>query len=236
MIDDRTLLVGAFAAFAQQLEQIDRDPSDAVLPTLSGNHDADWAYPASLPAGYVDGDTYGFGFLTSPMAGLAETVPQEALAPLFLTTVDPGSPAAKLGLRPGDVIEAVNGNAPFADGVLSPGVVEPLFNPDVKGTAVRLTLHRPWTGRTWTVTAKPDVYTAPPPTVSSKLLAGDVAYIELPVFDPDAADDVLKAIANLAQGRTLHGVVLDLRGNGGRDRRRARPLPSTNRAGPVRRT
>jgi len=65
------------------------------------------------------------------------------------------------------------------------------------------------------VAAKPALYQAAAPSVSSKLLPGDVAYVELPGFYYGAADEVLAAIANLAKGRTLRGVVLDLRGNGG---------------------
>ncbi|MFD0471431.1 S41 family peptidase [Nonomuraea thailandensis] len=51
--------------------------------------------------------------------------------------------------------------------------------------------------------------------VRSKLLDGGVAYVRLAGFAPDSAKRTLAAIARLREGRTLTGVVLDLRGNGG---------------------
>jgi PDZ domain len=59
----------------------------------------------------------------------SDTAPQEALPPLFITTVLPGSPAASNGLRPGDIIVSVNGAPPFPGGVISAGVMNPLFGP-----------------------------------------------------------------------------------------------------------
>jgi len=76
-------------------------------------------------------------------------------------------------------------------------------------------LHRPATGRTWTVTLTPALYQAPPPAVSAKLLDGDIAYVQLPGFFPGSAGQVLQDISNLAGAVKLHGLILDLRGNGG---------------------
>lgn len=78
-------------------------------------------------------------------------------------------------------------------------------------------LHRPATGRTWTVTLTPGFYQASPPPVSAKLLNGDIAYVQLPGFFSGAADQVLQAVPNPAKGAKLHGLILDLRGNGGGD-------------------
>jgi len=96
-------------------------------------------------------------------------------------------------------------------------------------------LHRPATGRTFTVklttsstvpppatrTASPTpTSTTPPPQpspVTSRLLDGNVAYVKMGEFSLAAAADVLAAIVKLGKGRTLHGVVLDLRANGGGD-------------------
>ena len=67
--------------------------------------------------------------MTSPAHPLTDTAPQEALPPLFVTAVAPGSPAASDGLRPGDVIVSVNGAPPFADGIVSEGVMNLLSVP-----------------------------------------------------------------------------------------------------------
>ncbi|MEU4535532.1 S41 family peptidase, partial [Streptosporangium sp. NPDC023825] len=51
--------------------------------------------------------------------------------------------------------------------------------------------------------------------VRSELLDDDIAYVRMTGFAPDSANRVLKAVTRLRKGRTLSGVVLDLRGNGG---------------------
>jgi carboxyl-terminal processing protease len=77
-------------------------------------------------------------------------------------------------------------------------------------------LHRPATGRTWTVTLTSAFNHAPPsPGASPKLLNRDIAYVQLSGFFPGAADLVLGSISNLANGEKLRGLILDLRGNGG---------------------
>ena len=87
-----------------------------MVASLDNNH-ARWSYPAP-PPGDVPGD---LGIMTSPAPPLADTAPHEALPPLFITAVAPGSPAASSGMRPGDVIVSVDGAPPFAGGIISDG-------------------------------------------------------------------------------------------------------------------
>jgi carboxyl-terminal processing protease len=182
----------------------------AMIASLHNNH-AQWSYPAS-PPGDVPGD---LGIMTSPIPQLAGIAPQEALPPLFITAVAPGSPAARSGLRPGDIIVSVDGAPPFADGTVSDGVMNLLFGPYPAPGRVTVRLHRPATGRTWTVTLTAALYQPPPPAVSAKLLNGDIAYVQLPGFFPGAADQVLGDISSLASRAKLRGLILDLRGNTG---------------------
>src|SRR5215469_16391100 len=182
----------------------------AMLASLHNNH-ARWSYPAP-PPGDVPGD---LGIMTSPAPPLAETAPQEALPPLFITAVAPGSPADSHGLRPGDIIVSVDGAPPFPGGVISGGVMNLLSGPYPAPGRVTVRLHRPATGRTWTVTLTPALYQSAPPPVSAKLLNGDIAYVQLPGFFPGAADQVLGDISSLAPRAKLRGLILDLRGNGG---------------------
>ena len=118
-------------------------------------------------------------------------------------------------MRPGDIIVSVDGAPPFADGIISEGVMNLLTGPYPQPGRVSVQLHRPATGRTWTVTLTPALYQAPPPAVSAKLLNGHIAYVQLPGFFPGSADQVLQAITGLAPRAKLRGLILDLRGNGG---------------------
>ena len=184
-----------------------------MIASLHDNH-ARWEYPAP-PPGSVPGD---LGIMMSPSYLLADTAPQEALPPLFVTAVEPGSPADSHGVRAGDIIVSVNGAPPFADGIISDGVMNLLYGPYPQAGRVSVRLQRPATGRTWTVTLTPAFNQAPPPPgVSPSLLNGDIAYVQLSGFFPGAADLVLQTTSNLANGVKLHGLILDLRGNGGGD-------------------
>ena len=132
---DRDSDWNAFAAVYQKVtSQLPASPAQrqelgaatmtGMIASLDNNH-AQWSYPAP-PPGSVPGD---LGIMTSPSPPLADIAPQEALPPLFITAVAPGSPAASHGLRPGDIIVSVNGTPPFADGIISAGVMNLLCSP-----------------------------------------------------------------------------------------------------------
>lgn len=223
---DRTSDWAAFSAVYQQVgSHLPNDPDlrqavaaatvDGMLGSLNDNH-VRWQHPQPPPADQA-GRFYGLGIVTSPAAGLANSAPHEALPPLYVRAVQ-GGPAADSRIRPGDVIESVNGSSPFVDGVLSMGVINLLNQKYPRGNRIALRLHRPATGRTWTVTMTPRWFTptaAATQMVTSELLGSTVAYVRLAQFGPHAADMVRQAILQLGNGRTLRGVVLDLRGNGG---------------------
>jgi carboxyl-terminal processing protease len=186
-----------------------------MVGSLHDNH-VGWAYPV-FPPGYQPGMAYGLGFNTAPFIGLAIDAPREALPPLFITPVL-GGPAAEQGLRPGDVIAAVDGAPPFLDRAPTLGAMNLLSQRYPRSEPVRLTLHRPATDRTWTVTMTPTLFrpsAAATAVVTATLLSGDIASVRLAGFAPKAADQVLQAVANLANTKPLRGLILDLRGNGG---------------------
>jgi carboxyl-terminal processing protease len=212
----------AFSAVYQQVaSKLPADPRlrqalaaaamHAMVASLDDNH-ARWVR-SLRPPGANANDAYGLGIagLSGVQGATADPV---ATPPLFVTSVLAGSPAARQGVRPGDLIVAVNGAPPFAGGVLSQGVLDWLNQQYPQRQTVRLRLRRPSTGRTWTAAITPALFPAASPTVSARLLRGDVAYLKLPEFFPGAADQVLRAIAGLRNGRTLGGAILDLRGNG----------------------
>ncbi|MEV4020403.1 S41 family peptidase [Nonomuraea angiospora] len=188
---------------------------EAIVAALGDNH-ARWAHDVKRPPDYYDGDGYGLGLEANVNGPQVDGNPGVALPPLFVTTV-PGGAAQAAGLRPGDVIESINGSAPFIDGKATPAIAA-LYPRYPQQRPVRLRLLRQTTGRRWSVTLKPGLYQrdlAALQVVQSKLLDDDIAYVRVRGFAPDSADRVFKAIARLRTGRTLTGVVLDLRGNGG---------------------
>jgi len=198
---------------ARDVQQVAAAVMTAMVAALNDNH-ARWRYPSPQPPGATPSDIYGLGINTSPAPGVAKNAPGETLPPAVVTSVDPGSPAAGAGVRPGDVITAVNGAPPFTDGMLSLGVFYLLNQQYPQHQALRITVRWPVTSATRTVTITPVLYKAPAP-VTSKLLDSDTAYVQLSAFNPGAASQVLAAVTTLEKTATLHGLILDLRGNGG---------------------
>lgn len=80
-----------------------------------------------------------------------------------------------------------------------------------------MTLQRPVTGQTWTVTLTPGPFAFPGSLTSARVLAGSIADIQLAGFDAGAGYEVLGAIHGLNLGKHLRGIILDLRSNGGGD-------------------
>jgi carboxyl-terminal processing protease len=225
---DRNRDWAAFRAVYQRV--IDQVPDNPVLrqalaaATLAGMtaslHDdhVGWTYPV-LPPGYQPGEMYGLGFLTSPFVGLAISAPEETLPPLYVTTVL-GGPAIEADLRPGDVVEAVDGAPSFVAGVPTAGVMNLLAQQYPTHQPVHLSLRRPATGNTWTVTMAPTLFrptAAAATVVTSKRLADGIAEVRLTGFVPGVTNQIRQALAALAGDSRLRGLILDLRGNGGGD-------------------
>ncbi|MCC5579507.1 PDZ domain-containing protein [Microtetraspora sp. AC03309] len=232
-MDPKVLLKSAFSAYTQDLMRRDADRADLRLPELTGNRDIDWAAFAkvlgagdlsalraaitAMVAGLHDNHARAVRPTPSPEGGPTGTgivgisaqqgqqLDPAAKPPLFITSVLPGSPAAKAGIRPGDIIVKANGVPAFTGNTVNQSIVEAFATNPVK-----LTLKRPTTGRTRTVDLKEGPITRQATTVTSKALPGGVVYVQLPGFFEGAADQV---IAKLKGKPTA--VVLDLRGNGG---------------------
>jgi carboxyl-terminal processing protease len=189
---------------------------EAMVASLGDNH-ASWAHDISpWPPDYYDGDGYGLGFQANINGPQVDANPGVALPPLFVTTVEGGA-AQAAGLRPGDIIESINGSAPFIDGKATPAIAD-LYPEYPEARLVELRMARQTTGRRWTVTLEPGLYQRDLDAlqaVSSELVDDGIAYVRLRGFARNSANRVLEAISRLRTGRTLTGVVLDLRGNNG---------------------
>jgi carboxyl-terminal processing protease len=119
-----------------------------------------------------------------------------------------GSPAQKAGLRPGDVVLAVDGSS--LDGLTIDGARDRIRGP--RDTAVALTIVRDG-GAPFDVEVVRDVIVQKE-VVHEDLAGGTVGYVRLTGFSEHAADELADLVReDVAAGRTK--LILDLRGNPG---------------------
>ena len=161
-------------------------------------------YMEQIAAQLANGPIPTLGFETSPMTNTVEP-------PIYLTDVFQSSPAAAAGLKPGDIITAIDGVPPISGGQPSGGLLSLLV--PTAGTSFALTMERPATGMSWTVSMS--VRKLATPVITSRMLASGIAYVRLYTFSADSAGQVFRAVRDSAQSAPLKGIILDLRNNPG---------------------
>jgi carboxyl-terminal processing protease len=119
-----------------------------------------------------------------------------------------GTPAAAAGLQSGDRILEVNGT-PMV-GSTTDKAVSLIRGPE--GTEVTLKIERTSEKRTFTVTVKRAQIRIP--EVETKMLDGEVGYLQLSTFGDDAASSFYAGVEDL-KSQGAKALVLDLRQNGG---------------------
>ncbi len=120
-----------------------------------------------------------------------------------------GTPAARAGIRSGDVIVAVDGK-PLADGGDGDSPLR-----GKPGTQVTLTLQRDGVAKPFDVRLVRETIRVT--SVRERMLEPGYGYIRVAAFQSDTASDFEQALATLQQqaGGRLRGLVLDLRSNPG---------------------
>ncbi len=127
---------------------------------------------------------------------------------LTITKPMPDSPAEKAGLQAGDQIIAIDGNDVTS---LPPEAVrQKVLGP--QGSKVKLTIKRPGATTPMDFEITRAVITIP--SVSSKMLDNNIAYIQLTTFGENTAADLKKQLGDL-MAKNPKGIILDLRDNGG---------------------
>lgn len=129
----------------------------------------------------------------------------------YIVRVFDGSPGSKLGVKPGDRIDAINGEP--ARGLPIDEVTRRITGP--VGTTVNVTMYSPRTGTSRTMTAERALVHSPAVPYAIVLEQG-IGYLPLQRFSGSSAGELRDAVERLrANGATRF--ILDLRGNGGGD-------------------
>ncbi len=127
---------------------------------------------------------------------------------LTITKPIADSPALKAGLQAGDQIIAVDGTDVTS---LNPETVrQKVLGPE--GSLVTLTIQRP--GDSTPFDVKITRATIVVPSVTSKMLANNIAYIQISTFGDTTANDLKQQLGTL-MAQNPKGLLLDLRDNGG---------------------
>jgi carboxyl-terminal processing protease len=127
---------------------------------------------------------------------------------IVITVPFEGYPSAEAGLLPGDAIIKVNGydvNAEMMDETVRMIKGE-------QGTSVELTIYRESSDETFDVTIIREIINVP--TVSHKMLEGDIGYLRITQFERVTAHQ-FEASYNELVGDGMKGLILDLRNNPG---------------------
>jgi carboxyl-terminal processing protease len=126
---------------------------------------------------------------------------------VYVITPYEGTPSFRAGIRPGDVIAAVDGKT--ADGMTSDAVAKALKGP--KGTHVQVTMAREGQGKPLVFDLVRDEIPHPSVDLKYEIKPG-IGYVHLTQFQETTAQEVLDAVDSFGN---LKGLVFDLRGNPG---------------------
>jgi carboxyl-terminal processing protease len=131
----------------------------------------------------------------------------------FVKVISPidETPAARAGVRPGDLITHLNGNS--VQGLTLQEAVDQMRGE--RGTALRITIRREGEQRPIEMSITRDVIR--PQVVRFRLEGNDIGYIRVTSFNEQTEVGLRRAVAALRQqaGQNLRGLVLDMRNNPG---------------------
>lgn len=142
--------------------------------------------------------------------GLGIEVTQEGGYVKVISPID-DTPAARAGVRPGDLITHLNGQT--VQGLTLQEAVEQMRGE--RGSTIRLTIRREGADRPIELSITRDIIR--PQVVRFRMEGNDIAYIRLTSFNEQTEAGLRRALQQLRQqaGNSLRGIVLDLRNNPG---------------------
>jgi carboxyl-terminal processing protease len=142
--------------------------------------------------------------------GLGIEVTQENGYVKVISPIDE-TPAARAGVRPGDLITHLNGQS--TQGLTLQEAVEQMRGE--RGTQIRLTIRREGERNPVEISLTRDVIR--PQVARFRLEGNDIAYVRLSAFNEQTESALRRAVSTMRQqaGGNLRGLVLDLRNNPG---------------------
>jgi carboxyl-terminal processing protease len=150
------------------------------------------------------GKYYGVGMSIQPQVDKDGTTKIVVLAPFE------GTPSFKAGIRPGDVIDSIDGKS--TKGMDSAAVASLLKGP--KGTHVSVTMLREGASKPLVFDLVRDDIARPSVDLAFMIRPG-IGYIHITSFIETTSREVGEALENFQSDAPLKGLVLDLRGNPG---------------------
>jgi len=153
-------------------------------------------------------DTQNFNNqLDGTFSGIGAELGQDSKGDLEIISPISGTPASKAGLKPQDIITSINGAS--TSGMSVDTAVDKIRGQ--QGTKVTLGILRDNT-QNLTLTITRDNITVP--SVTSKIIDGDIGYIQISEFSNDTSGLAQQAAQNF-KDKNVKGVILDLRGDPG---------------------
>ncbi|MCB1555167.1 MAG: S41 family peptidase [Xanthomonadales bacterium] len=146
---------------------------------------------------------------TGAYDGLGIEVVQNADRTLTVIAPIDDTPAARAGIRPGDVIVEIDGATISAENV--DAAVESMRG--APGTMIRLKIQRDGTAELLDFELKRETIRVA--SAKGRMLESGIGYLRISNFQQDTGKEAAAQLAKLAKGGALQGLVLDLRSNPG---------------------